>query len=74
MTVTVCVPAKNEEQNLAEILPTLLPYGDEILVVDGHSIDGTREVARGLGVRVVMDNGRGKGDGQGGTERDRRGR
>jgi len=30
-------------------------------VVDGHSTDGTRELAASLGARVVLDNGRGKG-------------
>ncbi|MCK5422415.1 MAG: glycosyltransferase family 2 protein, partial [Deltaproteobacteria bacterium] len=37
-------------------------YGDEILVVDGHSRDRTREVAENLGVKVILDNKKGKGE------------
>jgi len=38
-------------------------YGDEVLVVDGHSTDMTRDIARREGARVVLDGGQGKGDG-----------
>ena len=34
----------------------------EILVVDGHSTDRTREIAAAKGARVVLDAGRGKGE------------
>ncbi len=39
------------------------PYADELLVVDGHSTDDTREIAESLGCRVVLDAGKGKGCG-----------
>ena len=61
--ITVCVPARNEEQNLPLVLEAVQPYADELLVVDGHSTDNTIAVARSLGARVVSDNGKGKGDG-----------
>lgn len=35
---------------------------DEVIVVDGQSSDGTAEVARALGVRVLTDSGKGKGE------------
>jgi dolichol-phosphate mannosyltransferase len=38
------------------------PYADEVLVVDGHSRDRTREIAATHGARVVLDHGKGKGE------------
>ena len=38
------------------------PHADEILVVDGHSRDRTRDIAVEHGARVLEDNGWGKGD------------
>ena len=62
--VTVVIPAKNEAQNLRWLLPRLPAGVDEVVLVDGHSTDGTVEVARELrpDIRVVTDGGRGKGD------------
>ena len=60
-TVTVVIPTKNEEGLIGEIVDAVRPYGD-VLVVDGHSSDRTREVAAAHGARVVLDSGRGKGD------------
>jgi len=60
--VSIVVPARNEEENLRELLPRLARIGDEHLLVDGHSTDGTARVAAEHGFRVVEDHGRGKGD------------
>ena len=62
--VSVVIPAKNEAKNLPYVLATLPPWVDEIVLVDGHSVDGTAEVARQLNpdVKVVCQQGRGKGD------------
>jgi 4,4'-diaponeurosporenoate glycosyltransferase len=54
--VAVIIPARNEAESLPHLLVPLLAArgpGDEILVVDDHSTDGTGEVARALGARVV---------------------
>lgn len=59
-TVTVVIPSKNEAGLIGEIVDAVRPYG-EVLVVDGHSTDGTREIAQAHGARVVIDAGRGKG-------------
>ena len=59
-TVTVVIPTRNEEGLIGEIVDAVSPYGD-VLVVDGHSTDKTREVATAHGARVVLDGGRGKG-------------
>ncbi|MEE8408527.1 MAG: glycosyltransferase family 2 protein [Myxococcota bacterium] len=60
--VTVIVPVRDEADNLDEFLPLVRPYADELLVVDGHSTDGSREIASKHADRVVLDGGRGKGD------------
>ena len=59
--VTVVIPTLNEEHTLLEVIEGVRPYADEILVVDGHSTDRTREVAEAAGVRVILDNRKGKG-------------
>ena len=62
LTVTVIMPAQDEAQTVAEMVGRCRPYATEILVVDGHSRDGTRELAEAAGARVLLDHGRGKGD------------
>lgn len=59
-TVTVVIPSKNEAGLIGEIVDSVRPYGD-VLVIDGHSTDATREIAQAHGARVVLDGGRGKG-------------
>ena len=61
LKISVVIPTLNEEETLAEIIEGCKPYGDEIIVVDGHSQDRTREVAESLGVKVILDNRKGKG-------------
>lgn len=60
--VSVVIPTKDEEGLIAEIVEAVKPYADEVLVVDGHSRDRTREIAEAHGARVIKDRGRGKGD------------
>lgn len=60
--VTVVIPTKNEEGLIAEIVAAVRPHAAEVLVVDGHSTDRTREIAAAMGARVVLDAGRGKGE------------
>lgn len=61
--VTVIIPTKNEAGGIATVVRDVAPYAHEVLVVDGHSTDGTADLARQAGARVIMDNGRGKGAG-----------
>ena len=54
--VSVIVPARNEEANLADCLRSLVGQPGpsyEIIVVDDHSTDRTREIAEGFPVTVI---------------------
>lgn len=53
MRVAVVVPTLDEADNLRRLLPELLAEFDEVVVSDGGSADGSAEVARQLGARVV---------------------
>jgi len=50
--VTVAVPVKNEEANIARCLERLGRF-EEIVIIDSGSTDRTREIAEGFGARVV---------------------
>lgn len=67
-SVTILVPAKNEEGGIRETLASL-PVEElrerghhvEVLVVDGNSTDRTRDIARAAGARILRQTGKGKG-------------
>ncbi len=60
MRLAVIVPTLDERENLDRHLPRILALGDELVVSDGGSSDGTVEAARRHGARVVEgDRGRG---------------
>jgi dolichol-phosphate mannosyltransferase len=63
VSVSVVLLARDEEATIADLVKKARPFGEEVLVVDGHSRDRTREAAAAAGARVVLDHGRGKGDG-----------
>jgi dolichol-phosphate mannosyltransferase len=47
---------------IGEIVDAVRTSCDEVLVVDGHSRDRTRDIAAAHGARVVLDHGKGKGE------------
>jgi glycosyltransferase involved in cell wall biosynthesis len=55
MKVSAIVPAYNEAERIGAVLVPLCaaPSVEEVIVVDDSSTDGTAEVARDLGVKVV---------------------
>ena len=61
--ISVVIPAKNEARNLEIVLPSL-PRVHEVILVDGHSEDGTVEAARLVlpTIKVVRQTRRGKGN------------
>ena len=61
-SISVVIPTRDEEGLIGEIVDLVRPYADEILVIDGHSRDRTREIAAAHGARVVLDHGKGKGE------------
>jgi len=63
-TVSVVICALNERESLPHVLPRIPAWIDEVLLVDGHSRDGTQELAQQLrpGIRTLEQPGWGKGD------------
>lgn len=60
--VTVLLPAFNEAATVAGVVDGLRDEGfDDVLVMDGGSTDGTRELARDAGARVEVQTRSGKG-------------
>lgn len=54
MNISVIIPVLNEAQTIADTLRALLPLRPhQVLVVDGGSADGTREIAAGFDVQVL---------------------
>lgn len=62
--VSVVIPTLNEEANLPHVLPMVPEWVHEVIVVDGHSVDRTVELALMLrpDARIVRQSGRGKGN------------
>ncbi|WP_236698215.1 glycosyltransferase family 2 protein [Pyrodictium occultum] len=61
--LTVLIPVLDEAEAIGRVIDEVVSAGvprENILVVDGGSRDGTVEIARARGVRVVRQEGRGK--------------
>ena len=63
-TVTAVIPTLNEAENIRHVIERIPSWVDEVIVVDGHSTDGTREIAKSArdDVVVINQDGHGKGD------------
>ena len=61
--LTVIIPTLNEVECIGRVLEELAgTCADEILVIDGHSTDGTAELVKKLGFKVIMQDGKGYGN------------
>ncbi len=63
-TVSVVIPARDEEENIPFVLKGIPAWVYEIVLVDGNSLDRTVEVAKSYcqSIKVVAQPGKGKGD------------
>ena len=59
--ISIVLPVRNEALNMRPVLELAAPFADELLVVDGHSTDASRDIAAEYGARVILDDGTGKG-------------
>lgn len=53
MSISVCIIAKNESDQIAECINCVKDYVDEIIVIDNDSEDNTRDEAIKAGARVI---------------------
>ena len=54
-SVSVVIPCHNEAEGLKHLLPNIPKSVDEIIVVDNNSTDGTAEIAKQYGAKVVSE-------------------
>jgi rSAM/selenodomain-associated transferase 1 len=59
--IGVVIPALNEEESIGMVLSAIPDWADEVVVADNGSGDGTAEIARAHGARVVPEPKRGYG-------------
>jgi glycosyltransferase involved in cell wall biosynthesis len=61
--LSVVMPALNEAENLPHVLPRIPSDVDEVILVDGYSVDDTLRIAVELmpNIRIVYQEGKGKG-------------
>ena len=60
--VCIFIPTMNESHTIGDLVDEFMSLGfSNILVLDGHSKDGTADIAREKGANVVMQTGKGKG-------------
>jgi glycosyltransferase involved in cell wall biosynthesis len=60
--LTVIIPCKNEREQIRACIRSAQQVADEVLVADSGSLDGTMEMARELGCRVIEREYRTSGD------------
>src|SRR3989338_10180008 len=63
MNAAVCLPTRNEKENIQYMIDRLKPLGYPIFVSDEHSKDGTIEIAKKNKIPVYQREGSGKGYG-----------
>ncbi|HUD10547.1 MAG TPA: glycosyltransferase family 2 protein [Candidatus Saccharimonadales bacterium] len=56
LTITLCLPCRNEGNHLSKVIKKVPKIVDEIIVVSNKSTDNTVAVAKKLGVKVIEEN------------------
>jgi glycosyltransferase involved in cell wall biosynthesis len=62
MKTTVIIPSRNEGDVVLDVALAARAFASDVIVVDGHSTDGSPERLRDTGITVILDRRRGKGD------------
>lgn len=52
--ITVIIPTYNEEVNIGECIKSLNGFAEKIILMDNNSTDRTKEIAEGLGAKVIQ--------------------
>jgi len=60
--LTIVIPALNEALTITDVINQSKVFSNDIIVIEGNSTDGTADVARRAGAKVIKDHGRGKGE------------
>ena len=55
LKISVVIPCYNEEEGVRKVIGRMPRTVDEVVVVDNNCTDGTAQVARSLGARVVAE-------------------
>lgn len=59
--IKVFLPTKNEDKSISNVISELKKEGfNNIIVIDGHSTDNTRKIAKKLGIKTFIDDGNSK--------------
>lgn len=61
LKISCIIPTLNEYLTIRQVIRDVKCYVDEVIVVDGHSTDGTFETASKEGAHVFLQSGKGKG-------------
>ncbi len=60
--ISLVIPAYNEAAAIGHVIEDFAPYVDEIVIAENNSPDGTGDIAREKGARVISDNYAGYGE------------
>jgi glycosyltransferase involved in cell wall biosynthesis len=55
LKLSLCMVARDEEEGIGKALESVRDFVDEVIVVDTGSLDRTREIANGFGVKVIEE-------------------
>ena len=54
INLSIVIPAKFEAENLKILLPTIKKICSDVIVIDGHSNDGTEDICKTNSVRFYL--------------------